>query len=113
MVATKPLPRTRAEGAMQLAQSLDRMSFPAHPETPGIPITTIGVDQCRYIITITYSRLFVVALVHLARAVGVTNMLGLSSPLRVWLSRVSGGGRQAKAPCLNQQVKGEEARRAP
>jgi hypothetical protein len=38
------------EGAMQLAQSLDRMSFPAHPETPGIPITTIGLDQCRYII---------------------------------------------------------------
>ena len=33
--------------------------------------------------TITYSRLFVVALVHLARAVGVTNMLGLSSPVRV------------------------------
>jgi hypothetical protein len=32
--------------------------------------------------TITYSRLFVVALVHLARAVGVTNMLGLSLPLR-------------------------------
>ena len=50
MVTTKPLPRTRAEGAMQLAQSLDRMSFPAHSETPGIPITTIGVDQCRYII---------------------------------------------------------------
>jgi hypothetical protein len=50
MVSTKSLPRTRAEGAMQLAQSLDRMSFPAHPETPGIPITTIAVDQCRYII---------------------------------------------------------------
>jgi hypothetical protein len=50
MATTNAKPKSRAEGARQLARSLDQMRSCSDPNAVGVPITEVGFAQCRFII---------------------------------------------------------------
>jgi hypothetical protein len=50
MSTTKTQPKSRAEGARQLARLLDEISSYSASDVPGVSIIDVGSGQCRFII---------------------------------------------------------------